>query len=692
MITHRRWSKLAVGLLLILSAACQAGAQEETRVAARPPAFTPRPSPTLPATPTAPPSPTATSRPTPTPTPVPVRPLPSGWQQFGNELYGLQVAAPGSWVDATESLRNSQAIDRFGPQMLLLANSAGTVERLLTGVSLGEGAYIFGFTGDLRAVTGRPTATIRARLSEWREEPLPSAEPKAISFGDVSGAYVDLDSDPFGAFSSENPRRYRVLMLVEPGSQSPAFFVLGTDADNWDAYEKMFSAMMETITFPETNATILGHLTGGEPVEGSLERERLSVWTFNGQTGRYATITLRPIDRNVDPTLRLVDPAGKTVATVDNGYAGDAEVLTDILLTADGTYLVEASEFFNEAGRYELSLMLSDEPEFGGGGLIDYGRELTSELSENAEHSWSFEGTAGQDITVILTSLNEQLDLILELQGPDGRTLATIDEGFAGDTEILNGFELPVIGEYTIRVRGFAGHGGLYTLSLDEGKEATGSFYDAGNLAYGDSKRELLREEEAHAWFFNGSAGDNVMLEVTPLEEIMDLDVWLLDPGLHELVMKDETLSGEAETVEQILPADGQYLILVREFFGESGEYEIELNISSDEALESAGILAYGDSVTGVLPAGKRIGWGFEGQAEDVIDVLLGPSAPERDLVMILLDPSGNPAITVDAALSGLPEHLVDFTLTADGQWTIVVQEFFNEGAGYELTLTKIEP
>jgi hypothetical protein len=60
-----------------------------------------------------------------------------------------------------------------------------------------------------------------------------------------------------------------------------------------------------------------------------------------------------------------------------------------------------------------------------------------------------------------------------------------------------------------------------------------------------------------------------------------------------------------------------------------------------------------------------------------------------RDLVLILVDPDGETAETVDTALSGLPEQISSFRLTEDGAWMILIQEFFNEGADYELALSR---
>jgi hypothetical protein len=83
--------------------------------------------------------------------------------------------------------------------------------------------------------------------------------------------------------------------------------------------------------------------------------------------------------------------------------------------------------------------------------------------------------------------------------------------------------------------------------------------------------------------------------------------------------------------------------------------------------------------------------WTFSGQNGDVINVTLRPSNLSRDLVFSLVDPGGNIVLNVDSALAGLPERLIAYSLTADGEWVIVIQEFFNEGSDYELTLLRQE-
>jgi hypothetical protein len=449
--------------------------------------------------------------------------------------------------------------------------------------------------------------------------------------------------------------------------------------------------MVETITTVPLRATVAGHIDSGTIMNGNLTNSNNDLWTFNGNGGRYATITLTPEEENVDLTLSLIDPSGNVLVSIDNGFAADLETLTDILLPEDGTYIIEAGEFFNEAGRYTVSLLLSDEPQFGGGGRIEFGQEINSELIEDTEHHWVFSGTAGQLVSIILTSLDSQLDAILELDSPDGELLISLDEGFAGDPEVITGFELEVTGDYIITVFGFAGNRGSYTLSLDQGGESTTNFYDAGVLVYGDIDQEFLQENEAHAWFMDGRLGDDITIVVSPLDNNLDLDIWLLDSEIQMLLMVDDFLSGQAETIDFVLPANDQYIILVREFFGEPGDYEITLQLNDESETEFGGVISYGETVSGTVQSGRRVEWTFSGQIGELINITLRPTSESRDLVLSLIDPAGNIVLNVDSALAGLPERLNAYSLSAEGEWTIVIQEFFGESSDYELTLMREE-
>jgi hypothetical protein len=686
------WSWFAI--LFLLLAACEQVEREET------------PPPPVAASPTSQDleiavpqvSPAATIQPRPITTRIiqqnaagePVQSLDPGWQLLGDERFGLQVGVPGGWVDVTPQLRMSDMIDRFGPQMILLANSFDTADRLLSGDPFEEGALVFGFTAQAVSTDTTPEDALTELLESAESEGLLPITVESARVGGRPAAYVDLAYDPLGLFTAyPESMHYQLLLIQDPEAGAPAVFVIGASADEWMNQRDTFIQISEQVRVSETSANVFSHMNAGDLVQGTLEGALNNIWTFTAEEGSYATISLAPEEEDVDLTLTLIDPAGNVLTTVDDGYAGDLEVMSDVVLPDEGTYLIEAGEFFNEPGGYRLSLLVSDEPEIESGGIVDFGQEITAELLPDNRHLWYFDGIAGQSATLILTSLDENFDIILELRSPDDRTIVVLDEGFVGDAEVLTGYELPLTGRYSVVVRGFAGHGGMYTLTLDEGGESTTNFFDVGDLVYGDVRQESLRKNEAHAWFFNGISDNEISIEVTPSEPTMDLDIWLLGPDLQELVMKDEHLLGESEQIVFNLPVAGQYLILVREFFGEPGDYEISLNTEGVDPLEITGGIVYSDTVARYLEPIKRDAWAFIGEADDVIDIVLTPITEDRDMVLILIDPAGNAVLSIDATLANSPERLVAFRLTSGGEWKIVVKEFFNEGSEYRLLLTR---
>lgn len=695
---YRSWLTAGIFLLVV---ACAPPIPEEA-------AATPTPTPpSIVLTPTE--RPIASRTPLPTASPLPVETitpepsatpelpnLPSGWKSVGSRNIGLQLGVPDSWVDLDE-LSSTTAVGPTspGPYNLLLADSDETLHALLDGRSIGQGAFIIGLSTKslVRPELTRDNApaTLTAILEAPDNETAAVGAITPLNTAGVSGAYVDVNRDPIGILTHlDNDLTFRLAVFVQPTSQVPIVLLLATTASGWTSHSETFNEMVGTVVIHEVDVvTILGALTSNQIVTGHLLKGVTDVWMFHAENGRYATINLIPLNPSLDLTLTLVNASGRVMETMDHGYAGDKEVLTDMILYQDGIYFVEVKDFFDEVGPYELEVILTNEPQYGGGGRFTFGDQVTSYLPPNAEHTWAFTGMAGQVITLILSPLNQQLDVVLRLKGPDERELIGLDEGFSGDAEVLVGYELLITGEYTVLVNGFAGHDGMYTLSLDEGGESTANFWEAGDLIYGDIKREVLREDEAHAWYFDGRAGDEVTIVVTPLNERLDMDVWLLDPNIHKLVMKDEFLSGLKETIEFTLPADGQFVVLVREFFGEAGAYEISLTADGSNFVEHMGALTYNQAVTGSLLPGKRAVWSFSGRRGDVININLEPLTETSDLVIILQNPEGETVLTIDDTLEGIAERLYAYVLATTGEWHIIVQEFFDDGAEYRLTVTR---
>ena len=707
-----RWSCLVIGLVLVTVVACKPMSEDERDLttAESPPAATDIPieaNANQSATLTIPTKSLGTSPPPLAPSAAPTTAAFAGWQQIGNPATGLQLMAPPGWINLSGQVDTAVTANELGITVMLLANSERTGNSLLGSKAIGDGAYVAGLIAHLDLPPNTPQATLNRLTTNLTTDSgrqaisgVSSITASVSSGGSVTGSYIDLEGSPLLFNASGNNMRTRIYLFSTAladsiSQQTQAMFIMSASVEQWTQYQGTFEKMASSIilhniyadiVIQDGSANVMGSLGQQDLVSGDLRANVNDVWTFSLPGPRYANLTLSPDNKDIDLILSLISPTGQTVTRIDNGYAGDTEIMIDNLLLDSGLYVIEVSEFFGDTGRYTLSLVLTEEPLFGGGGQLTTGQTIQSSLARGAQHVWTFSGNAGELVSVVLTPEN-QFDAILDIYGPDGTRLSALDEGFSGDAEVVSGLELPLTGEYSILVRSFAGEGGSYSLSLDAGSDNTTNFYDAGDLIFGQTAQETLRENEAHTWFFTGRAGDEIFITASPLTNNLDLDIWLLDANVNRLAEQDALLTGEPETIEFVLPNDGQYLILVRDFFGESGRYEISLRANQVAAPDEAGTISYGETNSGTLQENQTVVWYFEAEDGDVIDIELTPADNNADLLFVVYDPAGNQIWSIDAAEAGGTEQVIDYPIMSEGRWSIVVKEFFGEAANYTITV-----
>lgn len=703
------WFRLCFGLLFTVLIACQPVSQDEENplVEENEPAVTQIPAIAQQATATSGTERLPTNPPPPAPTPLPTADVTETWPLVGNQSSGLQMAIPPGWVNLSGELNTATATSELGLIALLMADSVRTGAAVLSEKRLGSGAFAAGMITNLMLPAAAPAAALQEMIEQLPQPATAVTSPvpvmvRVAAGGRISGAYADITGDAVIFPNGSDRTRTRLLLLPlqtavsDTLPQTQILFLFSADVDAWDDYTAVFQQMAGTIlihnvwsdlTINDGSTNVQGALRETDLVKARLQAGASDAWTFTAQSGRYATITASPDDKDIDITLSLISPSGQTISQIDNGFGGDTESAIDLLLTEPGTYVIEVSEFFGASGRYTLSLALTEDPLFSGGGRIDVGQTIQSELPANGQKVWRFNGSANEQISVVLAP-DDQFDAILDLYGPNGARLVSLDEGFSGDAEVLAGFTLPVTGEYTLLVRSFAGDGGRYSLSLDAGAEGTANFYDAGDLAYEQTRQETLQSNEAHAWFFNGRAGDAVQIEVRPLNNELDLELWLLDPDVERLDTQDSAGRGQPERIEHTLPRDGQYLILVNDFFGVPGEYEIALTADLAQTPTAAGSLTYGQPVNGALTSGQSVLWQFEARRGDQINVTLSSTGAQGDLLFYLQTPEGVRLQKVDSADVG-EEETASFSISADGTWGILVEEFFGDPASYQLIVER---
>ncbi len=631
---------------------------------------------------------------------------PEPWSTIGDERSGLALPVPPGWVNLTDEVTVPAIGNRLGINLLLVADSERTGRSLLAGKSFDNGAYVAGLLAE-----SFPGGSPVEQLASWLLASEPALEVvgqpvSVVSANGLPGAYVDLVGGPVGLSIPElTGLRTRVAAFEMPavdGRPSPSLILLlSATSDRWDALIDEFDAILQaTQTNPIRPGTavsdrgliVRGELEGDRDlVSAVLEPGVSDVWTFTTSGNRYTSLFLRSDETQLDLTLTLFGPDQQTIARVDNGYAGAGEAITDLRLGQPGVYVVEVSDFFGATGRYTLSLDQADVPQYSGGGDIEFGQAIQGELQPQGQQYWIFEGNAGQQVSIVAEPQASTFDVILELYGPDGQQLAALDEGFSGDPEVINGLNLTANGEFAILIRSFSPQGGPYTLSLDESAPDITNFYDAGDLAYGDTRQETLQQQEAHTWFFQGRAGDQIQVRLAPLSSNLDLELWLLDSDIRRVATADQTVAGEQEALDFILTRDGQYILFIRDFNSEAGQYEIALSAAPIATPESAGAVTFGDRVMGAIPTGSSVAWLLSAQAGDVFDLVVEPAEASSDIVLILESPDGIAVLEVDDNSAGQNEQLDDFVVPSGGTWRIILREFFGEPAPYQLALDRVE-
>jgi hypothetical protein len=278
------------------------------------------------------------------------------------------------------------------------------------------------------------------------------------------------------------------------------------------------------------------------------------------------------------------------------------------------------------------------------------------------------------------------------------------DDSSTDEPEQVLRLELDV-GEYFIRVEEFWDAGGSYELEVvlsGEGADASdngdggGDWTEMGALEVGEVVESTLDSEQRHAWVFTAQSGDVFDIAVVPIDPEMDMAFSVIAPNGSPLVPQyDEGFTGEAEELFGLqIEWSGGYTIIVEEFWGEAGSYELWIAPSTEANGEGnvleVGSLAYGEFGEFTLPAGENVYhlWSFEGASGDVITVIVAPMSADADLMLGLVDPDGNVLLElVDETSSDESEQISGYELPVTGTYSIVITEYWDEYAEYKLTL-----
>ncbi len=502
-----------------------------------------------------------------------------------------------------------------------------------------------------------------------------------------NGVQVATDDDGGGGTNSRIPATSGFFTLPSTGTytiQASSFSAntAGTYSLALTSQTPSGCSSPVTINFGQT---INGTLSGSDC--RFTDNSFFDAYTFSGVAGQQVSVSMA--SGSFDTFLFLLRPDGTTLSSDDDGGGGtDSRIPTgsgSLTLPTTGIYTIYTSSFSpNTTGAYSLTL---NGQTLGGScpsTPISIGQTFNGtlslsdcQLSDNSLFdSYSFSGTAGQTISVSLTS--PVFDTYLHLLRPDGTLLADDDDGGDGLNSRIPAesgtLTLPVTGTYKILANSFSPNvTGSYSLTLQGSSAFTcpSTPISIGQLVNGvlsNSDCTLSDNSFIDSYSFTGTAGQQVAVEMSSL----NFDTYLFLLGPNGLVVDDD--DGGAGTDSRIpantgfftLPTSGTYTILANSFAPTvTGGYALSL-VSGQSgctfSLNPTGqsIAFSGGSGSISILAGSGCGWAAVSNAS----WLTITSTPNG---------SGNGSINFSAAANGTQETRTG-TITVSGQTFTLIQ------------------
>ncbi|MBN1179269.1 MAG: PPC domain-containing protein, partial [Anaerolineae bacterium] len=510
-----------------------------------------------------------------------------------------------------------------------------------------------------------------------------------VGLGDFSDTYLELYDDGDMWLTSDDDSGeglfadIRGFVLPETGTYRIAARGYGDRGGEYELTLERFEAAAErTIAYGETQT---GELSHDVPEE---------YWSFEGNAGDAVSISMVGLGALSDTYLELYDSSGGWLTSDDDSGDGLSAFIGGFILPETGTYRILARPYSAGEGMYELTLELTVIEEH----TIAYGETASAELTTDSPQAhWSFEGNAGDIVSISMVSPDGYMDTFLELYDPNGNLLAQDDDSGGDLSALIGNVVLPESGTYRIVARTYGGGVGVYDLSLIQVKEQT--------IAYGQTLAGLLTEAEREdLWTFAGGEGDLISLSMVGLGDLDDTCLTLYDMDGVMLVSDDNSGKGNFARIEgYVLPISGTYRIAASAICDWSGmprdiPYGSEMfpyfpQVSTGPYSLSLrrieeGVVAYGQTVAGALTEESTAGyWRFDGTAGQVVDVSVEGVDGLTDTYVELCGAGGDLLAQDDDSGAGYAALIERFILPETGSYRIVVRAFDERPGGYRLTL-----
>ncbi len=440
-----------------------------------------------------------------------------------------------------------------------------------------------------------------------------------------------------------------------------------------------------------------GPLTNGVQHVGVIDVGDLDVWTFDAAAGD--SIIARMGATGYNPHLRLYSPLGILIASGVNTPNGGRDAELSFRATNSGTYTLVANAYYaNGNGPYIVSLakapgLVTKLPGDDGGPMTN-GVQHAGMIDVGDLDVWTFDAAAGDSIVARMgaTGYNPHL----RLYSPLGVLLETGAYTPTGGRDAELSFRATNSGTYTLVANAYYGNGtGPYIISLAKAPGLVTKLPgdDGGPMTNGVQHVGMIDVGDLDVWTFDAAAGDSIVARMGATDYNPHLRLYsplgiLIASGVNTPIGgRDAELSFRATN-------SGSYTLVANAYYANgTGPYILSLAKGPGAVTVSpgdqGGPMTSGFQHKGQLAVGDLDVWTFTAAARDNIVLRLGTA--DANPQIRVFGPTGAEAGAAFNSPIGARDTEVAFQATNSGVFTVVVNSYYNNGAGdYILTLAHL--
>lgn len=453
-------------------------------------------------------------------------------------------------------------------------------------------------------------------------------------------------------------------------------------------------------------------LTANTPLVVDYAGEPISI-QYVTSGAETVTVTARSLESIgvIDTSLEVLTPDEVSLASNDDHATIRTDltrfdsVLSEIELPQAGTYTFVVSTFSGR-GAGSIEVLLESEVTASATTAPDKEEEddadtliIEDTVPSNSQFEYTFEGTEGETVSILVRALGD-LDPVVILNFNSNEVARNDDHGtdrrdIARFDSLISDYQLRDTGTYTIQVRGFAGAGGDFEMTLTRGISQTIEVVSGDADVVTDS----LASGETFEYNFSANAGDMYTFtaiatsgDFDPILRIYDNESGQFLVGNDDHGSTDLDLNYYDSRIQRyIFQESGDFVLTLNGYSTTSGRFELTVEpVMSDAPLGNGSEEVVSNSIT----SNGIFTYEFTAQAGDIISLTARALTSNFDVSLVLISPDGELIAdnddhgTADANLSLRDAHINNFIITESGTYTVEVSGWRDSAGSFALTIT----